>query len=166
MNYSDPGTLIACLGLGSNIGDSRKHLTEAIEKLQEIFGQVTVSPLYRTKPRDFEQQDDFFNCCVIGEWDDTLFSLLNHCLRIEQEMGRSRTIPKGPRTIDIDLLWVNNLVLDSPSLVIPHPRLTERGFALAPMLDLVPDAQNPRNLQFYKELLPELLSQGIYSESW
>ena len=156
------------LGLGSNLGSSREILNSAINRLETILLAVRVSSLYRTEPRDLETQPQFLNCAVAGFWDGTLLQLLDICLSVEAEHGRDRQnqVQKGPRLLDIDILWVEDVVLDSQRLSLPHPRLTERAFALTPLIDLAPNAADPHTGRSYASYLENLPAQGIYSESW
>ncbi len=126
----------AFLGLGSNVGDRQRHLTDAIESLS---GVVAVSPVYETDPVGGPQQDAFLN--VVAELATPLTprQLLGVAHRLESAAGRVRGERWGPRTLDVDVLLVGDLRVDEPDLVVPHPRMWERRFVLAPLADLAPE---------------------------
>ena len=133
----------AVLGLGGNIGDSRKLISAAINKLAEQPGIVveTVSGLYLTPPWGKMNQPAFLNAAL--RIDTTLppRGLLQTILGIERRLGRERIERWGPRRIDIDILLFDKVDLDEPGLHIPHPQLHERAFALLPLLDVMPNAE-------------------------
>ena len=134
----------AFFSLGSNLGDREASLNDALERL-EAAGVRTVrrSSIHETEPQDYHDQPWFLNMAVEVETDLAPLALLATTQKIEAEMGRQRTIPKGPRTIDIDILFYANLVIATPELEIPHPRLTERRFVLDPLSEIVPDLVHP-----------------------
>jgi 2-amino-4-hydroxy-6-hydroxymethyldihydropteridine diphosphokinase len=146
------------LGLGSNIGDREGHLRAAIERLQ---GVRRVSPIYETEPVDYTAQAWFLNVVVEAETDLFPMQLLARTARIEREMGRVRTIAKGPRTIDIDILLYGSSVVQSEKLMIPHPRIAERRFVLAPLADLAPELRHPLLGRTIRELLAEAPQQIV-----
>jgi 2-amino-4-hydroxy-6-hydroxymethyldihydropteridine diphosphokinase len=132
------------LSLGSNIGDRKANLHAAMERLAAPGLRVLrVSPIYETEPVEFADQRWFLNLVVEAE--TTLFpmQLLARVAKIERELGRVRTVPKGPRTIDIDVLLYGNAVVHCATLEIPHPRMAQRRFVLAPLADLAPDLRHP-----------------------
>jgi 2-amino-4-hydroxy-6-hydroxymethyldihydropteridine diphosphokinase len=142
------------LGLGSNIGDREANLTDAIRRLGASDLRVTrVSPLYETEPVDYTDQRWFLNLVVEAE--TTLFPLmlLSRIAKIEGELGRVRTVPKGPRTIDIDILIYDRAIVRTATLEIPHPRMAERRFVLAPLSDLAPDLVHPVTRQTIRRML-------------
>lgn len=126
----------AFLGLGSNLGDRVGHLRAAVAGLVEV---VAVSPVYATDPVGGPEQGTYLNLVV--ELDTALDArgLLDECRRLEAAAHRVRTTRWGPRTLDVDVLWVEGETVDAPDLVVPHPRLWERRFVLAPLADLAPD---------------------------
>jgi 2-amino-4-hydroxy-6-hydroxymethyldihydropteridine diphosphokinase len=106
---------------------------------------VRTSHVYATAPVGGPEQPEYLNAAALVSWPQSPEELLATLLDIEALLGRVRGDERfGPRTIDLDLLWIDGLAVASPTLVVPHPRLTERAFALAPMLELVPDARDPR----------------------
>jgi 2-amino-4-hydroxy-6-hydroxymethyldihydropteridine diphosphokinase len=132
------------LSLGSNIGDRQANLRSAIDRLaMPRLRVLRVSPIYETEPVDYTDQRWFLNLAVEAE--TTLFpmQLLARIGKIERELGRVRTVPKGPRTIDIDILLYGNAVVHCATLEIPHPRMVQRRFVLAPLADLAPDLRHP-----------------------
>lgn len=124
----------AFLGLGSNMGDSWSLLREAVASLDSV---VAVSPVYRTEPMGGpEGQDPFLNIVVEVETDLGPRQLLGVCHRLEAAADRVRTVRWGPRTLDVDILWMDGVEMDEPDLQIPHPRMRFRRFVMAPLSDL------------------------------
>lgn len=131
----------AVIALGSNIGDkfgNLSHATDLLEGHVEI-DVVARSRLYRTAAWGVEDQDWFLNACVGIRTPLQPAALLDVCQTIETDMGRKRLQRWGPRIIDLDILVHGDHVLDQPELTIPHPRITERAFVLAPLNDIAPD---------------------------
>lgn len=135
----------AYLSLGSNLGDRRLNLRTAIEILDahpEI--QVTqVSPLYETEPVGYLDQPDFLNLVVGLQTGLDAKKLWKFTSSTEVELGRQRDIKWGPRTIDIDILLVDQQVMDTADLILPHPRMADRAFVLLPLADLAGDLLHP-----------------------
>ena len=131
----------AALGLGSNQGESIRLLQTALDALDALPGtKVTaVSSLYRTAPVGYADQPDFYNAVAELETSLSPRALLGACLGIEAALGRVRTFRNAPRVIDIDLLFMENVRSSDPELILPHPRVMERGFVLIPLLELHPD---------------------------
>ena len=133
---------VAILGFGGNIGDTRKLIAAAIERLA-ANPRITiedVSALYLTPPWGKTDQPPFLNAAARIETSLQPRALLNAILDVERYLGRERIERWGPRTIDIDILLYGSVEIDEPFLHIPHPRLTERAFALKPLIDVMPDA--------------------------
>ena len=142
------------LGLGSNIGDRQANLEAALAGLPAIGVRVTrASPVYETEPVDFTDQRWFLNLVVEAETELFPLQLLARLQRIERDLGRVRTVAKGPRTLDIDILLYGQAVIQRPDLEIPHPRMAERRFVLAPLADLAPDLRHPVTRKTVRELL-------------
>jgi 2-amino-4-hydroxy-6-hydroxymethyldihydropteridine diphosphokinase len=137
-------TVRAFLSLGSNLGDRRALLRDAVDSLPDV---VAVSPVYETAPVGGPEQDNFLNLVVQLDTDLTPTQLLGVCHRIESSAERVRTIRWGPRTLDIDIIWMDGVDMDDARLTIPHPRWKERRFVLAPLRDLAPDLVSERELQ-------------------
>ncbi len=133
----------AVLGLGGNIGDSRKLIAAAIDRLAAHHGieVEAVSALYLTPPWGKIDQPAFLNAAVRIETTLAPRALLQAALDVERKLGRERTERWGPRRIDIDILLFGTVEIDEPGLHVPHPRLTERAFALAPLVDVMPDSE-------------------------
>jgi 2-amino-4-hydroxy-6-hydroxymethyldihydropteridine diphosphokinase len=131
----------AYLGLGSNLGDRAAHLQLAVDELgaTERIDVVAVSRVYETAPVGGPEQDDYLNAVVAIETDLAARELLAVAQRIEAVADRVRTVRWGPRTLDVDVLLVGDEQVDEPDLAVPHPRLSERGFVLAPLRDVAPD---------------------------
>jgi 2-amino-4-hydroxy-6-hydroxymethyldihydropteridine diphosphokinase len=127
----------AFLSLGSNLGDRRQFLEEAVGSLGSSV--VAVSPLYETAPVGGVEQDSFLN--IVVEIDTALGprELLAVCHRLESAAQRVRTERWGPRTLDVDIVWMDGVTLDDPDLMLPHPRWKDRRFVLAPLRDLAPE---------------------------
>ena len=124
----------AYLGLGSNLGDRRAHLRAAVAALPDL---VAVSPVYETAPMDGPPgQSPYLNLVVALETDLSPRDLLDVAHRLEEAAGRVRTEPNGPRTLDVDVLLVGDLTVHDDDLVVPHPRMWQRRFVLAPLADL------------------------------
>ncbi len=127
----------AFLSLGSNLGDRRQFLAEAVGTLGSSV--VAVSPVYETDPVGGPDQGRFLNIVVQLETDLSARELLAVCHRLESGAQRVRMQRWGPRTLDVDIIWIDDVAVDEPDLVIPHPRWSERTFVLAPLADLAPE---------------------------
>ena len=132
---------IVHLSLGSNVGEREENLRTAIAKLAALGELVAVSSFYETEPMEVANQPWFLNCAVSLKTKLMPRQFLSRMLKIEQEMGRHRSLPKGPRTIDIDILLFGNSVIHTPQLDVPHPALHQRRFVLEPLAEIAPDLQ-------------------------
>lgn len=127
----------AMLGLGSNLGDRRDHLRRAVEAIPD---RVAVSSVYETAPVGGpDGQGAYLNMVVVVDTDATARELLELCRRLETAAGRVREQRWGPRTLDVDVLWIDGSTVDEADLVVPHPRLLERRFVQVPLLEVAPD---------------------------
>ena len=144
------------LSLGSNVGEREAQLRDAQIRLSTIGRVSAVSPVYETEPVEFTAQPWFLNCAVAIETDLTPQQLMAAILRIEEEMGRRRVQKKGPRSIDIDILLFDDLVLESMELTIPHPAMHQRRFVLEPLADIAPQVLHPAFRKTIRELLDAL----------
>lgn len=137
----------AFIGLGSNLGDRLRHLAAAREALSEWVTVERTSSVYETEPVDLPDQPWFLNQVLLIRCTLAPFALLDACLTIEHRLGRVRSVPKGPRTIDLDILLYDDLIIDEERdghhLAIPHPRLHLRRFVLVPLCELAPDRKHP-----------------------
>ena len=132
------------LSLGSNLGDRETTLRQALQELSAHRMTIrAVSSLYATAPQGFTDQPEFLNCVARMSTALSAQDALRHCHAVEAAHGRERTLRWGPRTLDVDVLFYDNLVMTSPVLELPHPRLWERAFVLAPLLELRPDLTMP-----------------------
>lgn len=125
------------LGLGSNMGNRLRYLELAAQVLRGIDPDLEVSPVYETAPLGGpEQQGRYLNCVVRLETDLSARQILEVADGLEELAGRIRTVRNGPRQLDIDILLVGDLQVSEPDLIVPHPRIYDRGFVLAPLEDL------------------------------
>ena len=144
------------LALGSNIENRKQHIETAILLLRENVLDITVAPLYETKPRYFEDQHNFLNTVLSGNTDLDPLELLHFTQAVQKEVGRVERFRNGPREIDIDILFYDNMVYKDDALEIPHPRLQERDFVLQPFSDIDPDFCHPVLQKTIRELLAAL----------
>lgn len=150
------------LSLGSNLGDREQHLRDAIERLTAPkLSVLRVSPIYETAPVDYLDQGWFLNLAVEAETSLFPLQLLGHTARIEHELGRTRTIAKGPRKIDIDILFYGRAIIRSTRLEVPHPRMDDRRFVLAPLADLAPDLRHPVTHLTIRQMLAQAPDQRV-----
>jgi len=149
------------LGLGSNLGDREEHLRRALASLQrrQIHVQRSAS-LYITEPRDITDQPWFINTVVIVETHWEPLELLGQCLEVEREEGRVRGVPRGPRPLDIDILFYGTQGIRTTNLTIPHPRYTERRFVLVPLAEVAPDFHDPIRNRTIQQLLEQCPDSG------
>ncbi len=133
----------AFLGLGTNLGDRWAHLRDAVDALRGDGLVVAVSPVYETEPVGGPEQGAFLNIVVELATDLDPHALLERCFELERAAGRERRVRWGPRTLDVDVLWIDGFTSDEPRLVVPHPRMHERNFVMAPLLDLATDLDVP-----------------------
>jgi 2-amino-4-hydroxy-6-hydroxymethyldihydropteridine diphosphokinase len=144
------------IGLGSNLGDREANLGNAVSLLREDkdLHVLRRSTVYETAPRGGPPQGDYLNAAVLVVTALDARTLLDRALGIERKLGRERSAETrwGPRTIDLDLLWIEGEAVQEPGLEIPHPRLVERVFALKPLLDVAPDAVDCRTGEAFAAL--------------
>ena len=148
------GTKRVYLSLGSNLGDRAAQISRALRELNATAVEVIqISSHYRTEPVDYQAQPWFTNCVVEVHTSLMPLQLLRALQSIERRMGRKRGLPKGPRPIDIDILFFENAVVRSATLTIPHERLTERKFVLVPLREIAPNLRHPVTQQTVVEML-------------
>ncbi|AFW93873.1 2-amino-4-hydroxy-6-hydroxymethyldihydropteridine diphosphokinase [Dolichospermum sp. UHCC 0352] len=151
------------IALGSNIGNSQGILAGALEALAQTSG-ITIeakSSWYRTKAIG-PTQPDYLNGCAILLVQMSPQTLLQQLLTIEQKFGRERQEHWGPRTLDLDLLLYDDLILHQPNLQIPHPRMTERAFVLVPLVEIAPDWIDPISQRVIRDLLLEIDTNDVH----
>jgi len=162
---------LAHIGLGANLpspaGPPDATFISAAERLASLGRIVARSSLYSTAPVGLADQPRFLNAVLALETPLAPHALLNALLDLERDYGRDRTssVPNGPRTFDLDILLLGNLVLSQPGLEIPHPRLAERAFVLVPLNEIAPHARDPRSGIAVSELLAGLVANSALSAS-
>ncbi len=149
------------LALGTNLGDRLANLRTAIAALTHAVTVLAESPVYETPPWGVMDQPDFLNMVLKGSTHLASPALLVHLKRLETQLGRAPSIRYGPRLIDVDILFYDDLVLNTTDLIIPHPRLHERAFVLVPLMDLAPDFVHPVFGKTIRELLTALDTAGV-----
>lgn len=130
----------ALLGLGSNLGNRRAHLREAVEALDDV---TAVSSVYETEPVGGPEQGPYLNLVVAVDTDLRPHELLGLCHRLETAAGRVRGERWGARTLDVDILWIDGVQLADEALTVPHPRMRRRRFVMAPLREVAPDLVEP-----------------------
>ncbi len=152
------GWHIAYVALGSNLGDKESNVKQAIEKIQQSpYNQVLkTSKWYETEPVGYLDQDHFMNGAIEVKTLLTPKELIQFLLRIEKELGRERTIPNGPRTIDLDVLLYDDEITAFEEIIVPHPRMHERAFVLMPLNDIAPYKMHPILSQRICQLLTNI----------
>ena len=143
---------VVYLALGSNMGNRAANLKEAIASLAPQMEVKARSAVYETDPWGFKEQEKFLNQVVRVETYLKPEQLIKHLKRLEVALGRKEAFPNGPRLIDIDILFYDDLVLYSPALTIPHPHLHERAFVLVPLMDIASDLVHPVKKKSIREL--------------
>ncbi len=156
---------IVHIALGSNI-EPQENLAAAARMLREHVRVVAQSPVYRTAPWGHPDQQDFLNAVIRAETGLAPEELLDVLLEIESRRERERTIPNAPRTLDLDLLFYDEQVLHTPRLQLPHPRLHERGFVLAPLADVAPDLRHPLLGKTVAEMKSAVTLDGIVATAF
>ena len=159
----------AYLGLGTNMGDRENYLRQAclILNSNPNINVCKISKTYETKAWGYTNQDDFLNICMEIETSLNENELLKICQEVENELNRVRIIRWGPRTIDVDILFFNDIISDDETLTLPHPRIKERAFVLIPLMDLNKELViNNKSIDYYlsnlkKEELEEVKETDI-----
>lgn len=134
---------LVVVALGANIGRPLEQLSAAIHALAEVVEPERISAVYRTEPEGFRDQPEFLNLVFTGRSSLDPRELLARAQQVEVALGRDRPFPGAPRSIDIDLLAVGERVENTPSLILPHPRMHLRAFVLVPLAEIAPDWQHP-----------------------
>jgi 2-amino-4-hydroxy-6-hydroxymethyldihydropteridine diphosphokinase len=139
----------AVIGLGANLGDRLASMQAAAREIDRIAPVEATSRVYATAPVGGPPQGEFLNAAVLVLYEGDASDLLDALLAIERGLGRVRSERWGPRTIDLDVLWIEGVAVEVPGLTLPHAHLRERAFAVAPLLDVAPDARDPRTGRGY-----------------
>jgi 2-amino-4-hydroxy-6-hydroxymethyldihydropteridine diphosphokinase len=144
------------LGLGTNLGNKKHNLTQALELISQHAEIEDLSSIYETEPEGFTQQPHFLNavCRITTELNPE--SLLDLIKKIEYDMGRKPGFSNAPRLIDIDILLYNDMIINSQKLTVPHPRLSQRAFVLIPLSEIAPELKNPENGVSISQLVKNL----------
>lgn len=149
------------LALGTNLGDRPANLQAAIAALPPVVTVHQQSFVYETLPWGVTDQPSFLNMVIIGETSQKPLELLKSLKELETRLGRIPSIHYGPRKIDIDILFYDTLILDTPQLTLPHPHLHERAFVLVPLADLAPERIHPILGRTIRQLLAEVDTTGV-----
>ncbi len=143
------------LSLGSNVGDCESTIKESIGELSPVISDMKVSSLYRTEPVQMRYQPDFVNAAVVGKTKLSPYALLKYINIVEKKFGRVREIRFGPRTLDIDIIFLGDAVLEDDRVKIPHPEFRNRLFVLIPLCEIEPDLRDPETGKKICEILEE-----------
>lgn len=160
LRMTESGRFVA-IALGSNLGDRQGNLARALQSLRGIIRIERISPVYETAPVGYSHQPDFLNLVCVGRTSLAPRELREGLLRIERRVGRAASFPMGPRAIDLDILLLGDLVISEADLTIPHPRMSERAFVLAPLQDVAPDAVDPKSHKSVRELALGVDMSGV-----
>ncbi len=145
---------VAAIALGSNLGDRPRHLEYAAGRLGALLAGFRISRSIETDPVGVDgPQPRYLNAAAVGTTDRSARELLEALLAIERERGRERPYPNAPRTLDLDLILLGDLVVAEPGLVVPHPRFHERRFVLEPLADIAPELRDPVSGLTVRQLL-------------
>jgi 2-amino-4-hydroxy-6-hydroxymethyldihydropteridine diphosphokinase len=156
-----PKKAIILLALGSNLGDRLANLDSALAAMPPDVKVLVRSPIYETPPWGLTDQPDFLNMVVKGETSLSPLRLLTRLKKLERDLGRLPSVRYGPRLIDIDILFYDDLVLHTPELTLPHPHLHERAFVLVPLADLAADFVHPLLGQSIRHILAKVDTTGV-----
>lgn len=163
------------IGVGSNLGDTKANIQKAIKMMREnkILQGIQTSSLYLTEPVGKKKQPDFLNLVVKGQTELEPSELLGSLLDIEDKLGRKRNKKWGPREMDLDILFYDDMILKQKNLTIPHPGIENRKFVLIPLVELSPDLKHPVLNKSISELLENTkdhcrveLYGRVYAEEW
>ena len=154
------------LSLGSNLGESLDIIKNACNdiKADNDIQQVIISSYYRTKPVGYKDQDDFINIAISLTTTKTPYQMLDLCAFLEQKYQRVRLFKNGPRTLDVDIIAFGDVILDEEKLILPHPRMHQRAFVLAPLKEIEPNfviTKYQKSISQLYDLLDDIEKQGV-----
>ena len=144
------------LGFGSNVGDKKRNINSAYQKLNEIGKIIKTSKMYKTDPVGYMKQEDFINTAVMLETDLKPTELIKKTQQIEKDLGKIKTVENGPRTIDIDILLYEQEIIETKKLQIPHPRFHLRKFNMVCVKEIAPEWMHPKIKKTIKEIFQGL----------
>src|SRR6266704_335967 len=149
------------LALGSNMGDRRGNLAAALQRLREVVEISAISSIYETEPVGYLDQPRFLNIVCRGKTMLSAQELLKYAKDVEVAIGRQPTFRNGPRTIDIDIIFYDDLHITQGNLTVPHPRMSERAFVLVPLAEIAPGVIDPVSGQTAQQLLDAVSQDGV-----
>jgi 2-amino-4-hydroxy-6-hydroxymethyldihydropteridine diphosphokinase len=149
------------LALGSNLGDRRANLTAALNRLSARIELQALSSIYETEPVGYVEQPGFYNMACMGYTRLVPSQLLQYLKAVEEAVGRRPTFRNGPRIVDVDILFYDDLQLDEDDLIVPHPRLRERAFVLVPLAEIAPQLIDPISEKTVSVLLGAVSARGV-----
>lgn len=156
---------IVYIGMGSNMGDRLSHIRRAINAIASNYEITDVSSIYETEPIGYTLQPKFLNCAISLKTSLNPRALLNFLLSIENKLARKRNIRFGPRTIDLDILLYDDIIINETDLIIPHPKMHKRQFVLFPLNEIAPNLKHPILNKSIKALLEEVLPHDLNNEN-
>ena len=154
------------LSLGSNLGNCIDTLNSAINDIKSLKGveDVVCASMYQTKPVGYKDQDDFINIAISLTTSKTPYQMLELCAFLEQKYQRVRLFKNGPRTLDVDIIAFGDVILDEEKLILPHPRMHQRAFVLAPLKEIEPNfviTKYQKSISQLYDLLDDTEKQGV-----
>ena len=153
--------VITVLSLGSNIGDRLNYLNLSKTAIYTLIGPIQLSSnIYETEPWGVDNQDSYLNQVVSVQTNLSPYGLLDNIHQIEKDLGRIREIHYGPRTIDIDILYYGERIIDNENLKIPHPHIQKRRFILVPLSEILPQMHHPLFKKTNRKLLDDVKDDG------
>ena len=152
---------IVFISLGTNLGDRMSHVNAALDALPPDVEITKRSPVYETPPWGYEDQGPFLNMVIEGQTGLDPLALLARLKQLETDLGRRPSFRWGPRIIDTDILFYDQLILNRPELTIPHPRLEQRAFVLLPLADIAPEWKHPIFGKTVRQMLADVDASGI-----
>lgn len=149
------------LHLGSNMGDRKSNILNALDQIAILVGKIVMkSSIYLTEAWGKEDQEDFYNLAVEVNTDLKPLDVLEKTQQIETDLKRERIEKWGPRTIDIDILYYDNIIMNHKDLTLPHPHLAKRNFVLIPLMEIAPFAEHPETKETTIDLYLKSTDQG------